>query len=75
MSNEDITLASEIKNYLNTNPFASTLGASRHFKLTRTEFRHFCSRTGIKLPKAISRRIRATLTRKQCNPFQHWSIN
>lgn len=75
MSNEDMTLASEIQNYLNTNPFASTLGISRHFKLTRAALRNFCNRTGIELPKAISRSIRATLVRKQCNPFQHWSIN
>lgn len=75
MSNEDMTLASEIKNYLNTNPFASTLGISRHFKLTRAALRNFCNRSGIELPKAISRSIRATLVRKQCNPFQHWSIN
>lgn len=75
MSSEDMNLAGEIQNYLNKNPFASILGTSRHFKLTRSELRNFCGRAGIQLPKAISRRIRATLTRKQFNSFQHWSIN
>jgi len=75
MSNEDMNLASEIKSYLTANPFASTLGTSRYFKITRAELRNLCNRAGIQLPKAISRRIRATLTRKQFNSFQHWSIN
>lgn len=75
MGSDEVSLANEIKSYLNTNPFASTLGTSRYFKLTRAELCNFCRKVGITLPKPMSCSARSTLSRKQNKLFDGWTIN